>query len=419
MHLERAQNEQGHATMTTSLKELTFQDLLRPELQVDPYPLFRRLRCEDPVHEDPSGAGWMVTRYDDIASVLSDPRFSAARLLPRDKGGSTTNPVQAALARQMLFLDPPDHTRLRKLFAKAFSPGRLEHLRPQILQLTTELLDRAEDAGGRIDYMRDFAGPLPVTVIAQMLGMPAEDRPRLRDWSASFGRLINGRIRSDAETAEAQQGILAFIDYFSQLIEERRRLPQNDMLSDLIAVEEMGDRLSTEELIMNLILLLAAGHGTTTHLLGNGLFALLRHPDQWKLLVEDPAIAPAAVNELLRFDAPVQATSREALEDVPLGDKVIVKGQRVRVLLGSANRDDAHFNDPDTLDLKRSGARIISFGHGIHACLGVALARLEAQVALPELARRFPRARVLAEAPERTLSVSFRGFQSLPVSLSS
>jgi cytochrome P450 len=197
--------------MMIQIEKLTFEHLLHPDVVADPYPLFRRLRREDPVHEDPTGAGWMITRYDDVATVLSDPRFSAERVLLRGDSDSRATPVQAALARQMLFLDPPDHTRLRKLFAKAFSRGRLESLRPHILQLATDLLNAAEDAGGRIDFIQDFAVPLPVIVIAEMLGVPPEDRVRLREWSGAFGELISGRVLSAQEAAKAQEGILAFI----------------------------------------------------------------------------------------------------------------------------------------------------------------------------------------------------------------
>jgi cytochrome P450 len=401
------------------IESLSLQDLLRPDILADPYPVFRRLRLEDPIHEDPSGQGWIISRYDDVAFVLGDRRFSAERTLPpgAESSGAQVNAVQAALARQMLFLDPPDHTRLRTLFAKAFTPNRVESLRPQILEMTTDLLDAAQIAGGCIDFIHDFAIPLPVTVIAQMLGVPVADRDRLRGWSVAFGKLISGRILSAAESLEAEQGILAFIQYFRELIAQRRRRPESDMLSDLIAVEEMGDRLSTEELIVNLILLLAAGHGTTTHLLGNGLLALSQNPDQWQLLAQDPGIAPTAVSELLRFDGPVQATVRDAVENVSIGGKTIAQGERVTVLLGSTNRDEARFPDPDTLDLRRSGARILAFGHGIHTCLGAAPARLEAQIAFSELARRFPSLVIDAETPERAPSIHFRGLQKLPIEL--
>jgi cytochrome P450 len=403
----------------SEIKNLSLQDLLRPEILANPYPVFRRLRLEDPIHEDPTGQGWIISRYDDVAFVLADRRFSAERTLPNraESGGAQVNAVQAALARQMLFLDPPDHSRLRALFTKAFTPNRLESLRPQILEMTTDLLDAAQDAGGCIDFIDDFAIPLPVTVIAQMLGVPVADRDRLRAWSVAFGKLISGRILSSAESLEAEQGILAFIRYFRELIAQRRRHPESDMLSDLIAVQEMGDRLSTEELIVNLILLLAAGHGTTTHLLGNGLLALSQNPRQWQLLAQDHGIAASAASELLRFDGPVQATVRDALEDVPIGGKAIAQGERVTVLLGSTNRDETRFPDPDTLDLRRSGARMLAFGHGIHTCLGAGLARLEAQIAFSELARRFPHLSIESETPERAPSIHFRGLQKLPIAL--
>jgi cytochrome P450 len=399
------------------IRRVSFGDLLRPEVLADPYPLFRRLRQEDPVHEDPQGRGWIISRYDDVETVLADRRFSAQRTLLASDGPGASSAVQAALARQMLFLDPPDHTRLRRLFTKAFTPQRMEALKPQVAATVTEYLNRAEDAGGSIDFIQDFAIPLPVTVIAQMLGVPTADRDRLRDWSVAFGKLINGRILSPQELADAQRGVLEFVNYFRDLIAERRQHPADDMLSGLIEVEERGDRLNTEELIVNLILLLAAGHGTTTHLLGNGLLALSRHPGQWQRLVAAPTVAPTAVNELLRYDGPVQSTGRQALEDVPLANKIIKQGQRVTVFLGSANRDEAHFAEPEVLNLQRADARPLSFGHGIHTCLGAALARMETQLAFSELARRFPKLEVDTAAPEHNPSISFRGLMALPIEL--
>ena len=400
-----------------NISQVGLGDLLRPDVLADPYPLFRRLRDEDPVHEDPSGRGWIVSRYDDVERVLADRRFSAQRMLTAQAGQGTPSAVQAALARQMLFLDPPDHTRLRSLFTKAFTPQRMEVLKPQVAAMVTELLNRAEDAGGAIDFIHDFAIPLPVTVIAQLLGVPTADRVRLRAWSVAFGKLISGRALSAQESTEAQFGVLEFVKYFRDLIAERRQLPSGDMLSGLIEVEERGDRLTTEELIVNLILLLAAGHGTTTHLLGNGLLALSRHREQWRQWADDSSIAPSAVNELLRYDGPVQATGREALEDVALAGKTIKQGEHVTVLLGSANRDAGRFTDPDTLNLQRSAGRPLSFGHGIHTCLGAALARMETQVAFSELARRFPNLRIDNSAPERNPSISFRGLLALPIAL--
>jgi cytochrome P450 len=398
------------------MKHVGLADLLRPEVLANPYPLFRRLRQEDPVHQDAGGRGWIVSRYDDVERVLADRRFSAQRV-PARQGPDTLSAVQAALSRQMIFLDPPDHTRLRGLFTKTFTPQRMEALKPHVAALVTDFLNQAEDAGGAIDFIRDFAIPLPVTVIAQMLGVPTVDRDRLRAWSVAFGKLINGRLLSAEESRDAQVGVMEFVNYFRDLIAERRQHPADDMLSGLIQVEEQGDRLSTEELIVNLILLLAAGHGTTTHLLGNGLLAFSRHPGQWAGLVAAPLVAPAAVNELLRYDGPVQATGRLALDDVPLADRTIKKGEHVTVILGSANRDESRFPAPDSLDLGRADGRPLSFGHGIHTCLGAALARMETQVAFGELARRFPKLEVDGAALEHNPSISFRGVVALPVVL--
>jgi cytochrome P450 len=399
------------------ISEIGFADFLRAEVLENPYPLFRRLRTEDPVHYDPAGRGWMVSRYDDVERVLADRRFSARRMLTAQERAGMSGAVLNALARQMLFMDPPDHTRLRSLFTKAFTPSRMEALKPQVGEMVSDLLGRAEKRGRQMDFIQDFAIPLPVTVIAQLLGVPTTDWPHLREWSVALGKLLGGRELAPQESTESQRGVLQFVRYFADLIAERRQNPGSDMISGLIEVEEQGDRLSTEELIVNLILLLAAGHGTTTHLLGNGLLALSRHPAQWKFLVENPAVTPGAVNELLRFDGPVQVTGREASDDVALGNRTIRKGERVTVLLGAANHDESRFSQPDCLDLQRPGVRPLSFGHGIHTCLGAALARMEVQVAFSELARRYPRFSIGTDTPARNPSIAFRGLISLPVIL--
>jgi cytochrome P450 len=399
------------------LAEVGIGDLLQPQILNDPYPLFRRLRNEDPVHCDPSGRGWMVTRYEDAQSVLSDRRFSAQRTLMAQKRTGASEAVMAALAQQMLFMDPPDHTRLRRLFARAFTPARMEALRPQIVTLVGELLQAAQAHGDQIDFVQDFAVPLPVGVIAGLFGVPAQDHVQMRQWSIELGKLLGGRELPEEESREAQFGVMAFVGYLRDLIEQRRHRPADDLISGLVEIEEQGDRLSNEELIVNLMLLLAAGHATTTHLLGNGLLALLRHPQQWQRLVQQADVTPAAVNELLRFDGPVLGTAREALEEVTLHDRVIRKGDRVSVLLGAANRDERQFDDPDQLDLGRSTGRLLSFGHGVHTCLGAALARLEAQIAFTELARRYPYLTITDDSPPRNPSIAFRGLMSLPVRL--
>ncbi|WP_144158424.1 cytochrome P450 [Paraburkholderia sp. BCC1885] len=399
----------------SAIRKFSLHDLMRPELRANPYPWYRRLRDEDPVHEDPRGHGWLVTRYDDVVAVLDDARFSAERLTACNEQDASAQLVMQTLSRQMLFLDPPDHTRLRKLFAKSFTPRRIEAFRPQIEALTHELLTTC--CGRPVNFIKDFAVPLPVMVIAMMLGVPVEDRVQLRAWSAAFGSLLSGRPMLAGELAHAQQGIVAFEQYFARLIALRRAMPEDDMLSDLVAAEEAGDRLSEQELISNLILLLAAGHGTTTHLLGNGLLALAGEREQWNLFVSDPDLAPSLVNEVLRFEPPVQVTGREATDDVELGGQTIRKGERVRVLLGAANRDERHFVAPDTLNVQRFSPRVLSFGHGVHSCIGAMLARFEAQIVFAELAARFPGVEVAVDRAERTSSVAFRGLRSLPVTL--
>lgn len=403
--------------IAAAIDTFTMHDLLSPETQADPYPVFQRLRQESPVHEDPHGNGWVISRYDDIAAVLADKRFSARHIVTLEEKDRGVNPIMAALSKQMLFQDPPDHTRLRGLVSRAFTPQRIESLRPQTLQLTTRLLDEAVREGGFIDFMDAVAIPLPVAVIARMLGLPDEDHRQLQIWSLSWGKLINGCPLNPSETVEAHQGIYALIRYLTRLIAEKRKSPGNDMLSDLIAAGENGDRLDPEELIMNVILLFAAGHLTTTHVLGNSMLALLRNPDAFQLLSHDPSIAPSAVNELIRFEGPIQATARVALEDVHLGGRLIRKGDKVTLLLASGNHDETRFVEPERLDLRRTGSRCLSFGHGLHACVGAALGRMEAQVVLSEMARRFPFTWLEENEPERLQSIVFNGFESLPITL--
>ncbi|HEX4376011.1 MAG TPA: cytochrome P450 [Steroidobacteraceae bacterium] len=401
----------------SAISQIGFADLLQPQVLADPYPLFRRLRQEDPVHADPSGRGWMVTRHQEAQIALSDRRLSARRILTTQRQHDVSEAVSSALSLQMLFMDPPDHTRLRALFSKAFVPSRMEALRSDVAAMVERLFDAADAHGGQIDFVRDFAVPLPVAVIARLLGVPASDHGLMLDWSHALGLLIGGRELNAQEASSAQQGILAFVAYFRELIERRRSTPADDMLSRLIVVEELGDRLSTQELIVNLMLLLAAGHSTTSHLLSSGLLALSRHPDQWQLLVDDPRLATSAVNELLRFDGPVQATARQATCDLVLSDRTVRCGELVTVFLGSANRDEAHFDAPDRLDLRRPTARALSFGHGIHTCLGAALARMEVQVVLEALARRYPGFAVDADSVAHLPSVAFRGLLTLRVEL--
>jgi cytochrome P450 len=398
-----------------AIEELSLNDVLRPEILSDPYPLYERLRTEDPVHWDTVRQEWIASRYDEVRFILADPRFSSALLIPPQSGDGDA--VMAALSRQVLFLDPPDHGRLRALMGRGFTPHRIEILRPRIAAMVTEILDSAEKARG-LDLVGDLAIPLPVSVIAEMLGVPVKDRAQMRAWSICFGLLLGGRPLLPDESKDAYLGIIAFTEYFRELVTERRRHPTGDMISTLAAVEEPGDVLSSDELLANLILLLAAGHGTTTRLLGNGVFALLRQRDQWRLICDDPSLVHGAIRELLRFECPVQTTTRVALESVDLCGKRIEARQRVTVLLGSANRDALHFPDPESLLVRRSGVAPLTFGHGVHICLGAALARVEGEEVIGALARRFPDMRLESETQRWVPNIAFRGLESLPLRLS-
>ncbi len=409
--------------MTETIHDpLSTVNLLRPDILADPYPFYHRLQAADPVHWDEEMGYWVLTRYADVVAVLRNPRFSSARAgqseadwLPPELR-ATLGPVARAIMRQMLFLDPPDHTRLRGLVNRAFTPRVVEAMRGRIQDIIDELLDGILASGqGQLELIEDFAYPLPAIVIAEVLGVPPEDRDRFLIWSADFGLLIDD-IKSEDAAMRAMHGVAEFIAYFHRVIEERRSRPRDDVLGALIDAEERGDRLSDDELMGNCILLLAAGHGTTTHLLGNGLLALLRHPEQLALLRDKPEIAPSAVAELLRYDGPVQTTGRLATADVEIGGKQIKAGQAVTLRLGAANRDPAQFPEPDRLDLTRPDNRHLAFGYGIHFCVGAPLARLEAELAFSALLRRLPGLRLDAAELTWDRSVVFRGLTRLPLS---
>ncbi len=399
----------------TEVRDFSLPDLMEPAQRADPYPWYRRLRDAGSVHRDARTGGLLVSRYEDIVAVLDDPCFSAARLGLDEDSDAASIEIGKTLGDQLLFIDPPDHTRLRKLFAKAFTPRRLDTFRPRIEALAHDALGAC--AGRRADFVSEFAVPLPVQAIALVLGVPGEAHAQLHAWSIAFGSIIGGRPLSPAEVRGVQRSIAEFRQYFAELIAARRAVPEDDMLSDLVAAEEAGDRLGEAELISNLILLLAAGHATTTHLLGNGLLALANDRETWRRFVADPALGASLVNELLRFDAPVQVTGRQATEDRVVGRRRVPKGSHVHLLIGSGNRDERQFPDPDRLDLARKGARVLSFGHGIHTCLGAVLARIEAQIVFTALAQRFPDFEVDAARGERTASIAFRGMRHLPVLL--
>jgi hypothetical protein len=322
-----------------------------------------------------------------------------------------------ALTRQMLFLDPPDHTRLRNLVSKAFTPRVIGQMRTRIQAIVDELLDKVQ-AQHHIELIQDFTYPLPAIVIAEMLGVPSEDRDQFIQWTGSFAALLGGHEMTVEMLVQAFQDVSEFINYFRQVIAQRRSQPKDDLLQAMIAAEEEGNKLSEDELLSNCVLLLAAGHGTTTHLIGNGMLALLRNPDQWQVLREHPEQISLAIAELLRYDSPVQLTSRKAKVDLELGGKTILAGQAVLFVLGAANHDPAQFVNPDQLDLRRYENRHVAFGHGIHYCIGSPLARLEGEIAFSTLAARLHNPHLETAQPEWFPSAVFRGLNELEISFS-
>ncbi|HEY4911968.1 MAG TPA: cytochrome P450 [Methylomirabilota bacterium] len=396
--------------------DVVFNPLL-PEFHANPYPFYRRLREADPVHLSSFGA-WILTRYDDAVMVLRDPRFgreTMGDLLEARVGGTEERP---AYTKSMLFRDPPDHTRLRSLVNRAFTPRVIETMRPHIQQIVDDLLDRVQGAFG-MDVIADLAYPLPVTVISEMLGVPAGDRDIFKQWSSDIARSLDAAILPAGSDVipRGQEARAALGEYFRSLIAERRKDLRDDLLSGLIEAEEQGDKLSEAELLSTCVLLLIAGHETTVNLIGNGVLALLQHPDQMRVLREDPALIQTGVEELLRYDAPVQRTGRVVAADVEIGGKAISRGSIVVAVLGAANRDPAHFPDPERLDVTRRENRHIAFGFGIHFCLGAPLARVEGQIAIGTLLRRLPRMELASAAPQWRESSILRGLTTLPVRL--
>jgi len=386
----------------------------------DPYPQYRKLLEHDPVHRTRLAGGWVLTRYADISRALADSRFMAdERKLPdfekiRQRRIKAANLPDQPATQTMLRLDPPDHTRLRSLVNKAFTPRAVEKLRPRVVEIVDELLD-AVAGKGSMDIMETLAYPLPVIVIAELLGVPPEDRDLLKRWSDAIVLSLNptdGGVEAARKSYYAGQDMLAYIE---TIAEERRREPRDDLLSALLSAEEEGDRLTIEEVYSTTLLTLVAGHETTTNLIGNGMLALFRNPEQMELLRDDPSLAQRAVEELLRYDSPVQMTGRFVQEEVALDGHTAQPNQQVIMLLGAANHDPAQFTNPEKLDITRDEGSPLSFGHGIHFCLGAPLARLEGQIAIPSLLQRFPDLKLATDKVEWNGALILRGLKALPV----
>ena len=401
-------------------QSLSLSNLRRPEVRADPYPFYARLRSQDPVHWDEELGFWVLTRYADIASVYQDPRFSRAQGLRRgyerlpESEQSVAEPVYRSFSKTMFYSDPPYHTRLRGLVNSAFTPTAIEEMRPYVQKTVDGLLDSVQ-ANGHMDVIHDFAYPLPILVIARMLGLPAKDRTQFKKWSDDLFAILGSVPHSPDLMERAAHSLTDLTDYIIELSEARRTHPQNDLLTGLVEAVREGERMKQEELVANVIILLSAGHETTSNLIGNGLLALLQHPDQLQKLRQQPHLIASAVEEMMRYDNPVQIAYRSAAEDVEVGGECIHKGDLVNSILAAGNRDPERFTEPNRFDISRDEGRQLGLGLGIHFCLGAPLLRLEAQVAFSSLLRRFPKLELATEQLEWQEHPIFRGVKSLPV----
>ena len=392
-----------------------------PATLADPYAIFSRMRDEDPCHWSPRLRSWVLTRYDDVRAVLLDKdRLSSDRLrpyfasLPGPEAERIASIVRY-LSQWMVFQDPPDHTRLRRLIGRVFHARSMQAMRPQVQEIAQWLLQRLEGRE-RIDLIADYAGPLPCLVIMALLGVPREDLAEVKRMSDEMALFIGSSRTSPEKYDTAEAATHEMAGFFRELIEDRRRTPRADLMSELVHLrDDDGDRLTDDELVATCILLLFAGHETTTNHIANGMLALMRFPDQMARLQAEPALANDAVEELLRYDGPSGAQVRIVSQTHELHGKTLEAGQRVFIMLNAANRDPRAYPDPDRVDLERDGPPHLSFGFGIHICLGFPLARTEGQVAFPALLKRYRSIEPMTTSPAWINSLVFRGMTSLPV----
>ena len=386
---------------------------LDPRFLDDPFPTYAALRKHSPVHRNADGT-FLATRYAEVELILRDPRMSSdQREAWRARLGES--PIAEHNEYSMVFRDPPDHTRIRKLVAHAFTPRAMSLWEPRVCEVVDSLLDEAVK-GGRMDLIGDFAYMLPLTVIAAMMGVPTSERHRFRRWSAGVTGSLEPRPTA-AQIAEGNAVVEEFKEFLGALADERRKKPGEDLMSVLVAAEQDGDRLTGLDLVHNAAFLLNAGHETTSNLVGSGVNALFKNPDQLDVLRREPALSASAVEEMLRYDSPNQIGGRTPKEDIELGGVKVPAGKFVWISNGAANRDEAQFPNADRFDIRRTPNRHVAFGHGIHTCLGAALARLEARVAIERLVTRFPKLRPDG-APVRRPRARHRGFSSFPVAVS-
>jgi cytochrome P450 len=401
--------------LADTMRESEAPDLFSPDALADPYPAYRAMRERGRVQQTAAGH-WFVTGYAEVSALLTDQRFGEAA----GRGGrirlsrSRREGPQQLLGRvdTMLSVDPPEHTRLRRLVSKAFTPRSLQKMRPRVQQIVDELLDGL-DGRPEFDLVAELAWPLPVIVIAEMLGIAREDRERFKRWSDAMVATLGGDYGALDEARRSNEEL---VEYVSGVIAARRKDPRDDLIGRLVAAEERGERLTEDEMLGTVALLLVAGNETTTHLIANGMLALFHNPDQLERLRADPSLLPSAVDEILRYTGPVHTTRRTAKVDVSLAGHEIKRGETVVGVLAAANRDPDKFPDPDVLDVARNPTDHVAFGDGIHFCLGASLARMEGQVAIGTLLRRFPNFTLVLE-PEWNGTFAIRGLKSLQVAV--
>src|SRR5690349_10824382 len=404
-----------HAT-GESAPALSLYHLLDPAVLANPYPLFHRLRTEDPVHWDPFLHAWIVTRYKDVVTVL---HYHSAERTPTPEqltaiGLASLNPIAEIMVKQMLFLDPPAHTRLRSLASQAFTPQRVEALRGHIREIANRLLDNVASKGC-MDVIADLAEPLPCIVTAEMLGVPVEDYQQLKAWSQDFAEMLGNFQHNPDRARKILKSVLDMADYFRSAMREQRSRPRGGLVSSLMNAQIDGDRLTDEEVIANCIVTMVGGQETTTNLIGNGVLALLRNPDQLEKLRSDLSLIPSAVEEMLRYESPSQHTARLAPEDTTLGGRRIAKRQAVIAVMAAGNRDPERFPEPDRFDICRTDNRHLAFGWAAHFCFGAALARIEGQTAFELMLRRLTNWSLAAERLVWRTNLGLRGLTQLPM----
>jgi cytochrome P450 len=396
-------------------------DLLTPERVVDPYPIFAELREKHPVYFNPLYKAWFIHRYDDVMDALRDDRFSSDRIRPvyehklTETQREERGPTYEILGDWLVFRDPPDHTRLRKLVSRAFTPRAVEQLRERTEVLVAEMVAEVAPRG-EIDLIHDFAYPIPAVIIAEMLGVPAADRDMFKDWSDDVMVLVFGARDVEGRRERAQQGLVDLRDYLSGMVKQFRAEPQDNLITALVKAQEGDDALTDREIVSNCVLFLFGGHETTTNLIGNGTRALLRHPDQLAKFKADPDLLKPAVEEMLRYDGPSKMQVRMASADIEMRGETIREGDMVYLVQAAANHDPEVFEDPEKFDVTRNPTGQIGFGFGIHFCLGASVARLEGAIAINALVRALDDLHLGPGAEHWHPTLISRGMESLPVS---